>query len=113
MKFEQEIAAATAAILGDENAYRLLDESPSIGGSSTSNHIYPTQMTFMIGEKEDKKSGGDRAWREHRDEERWEQADEIRSESLGALLGNSVRSGRRSQGAESKDSGSMLLSPHW
>jgi len=52
MKFEREIAAATAAILGDENAYRLLDESPSIGGSSSSsNSIYPTQMTFMIGEK--------------------------------------------------------------
>jgi len=27
MKFEQEIAAATAALLGDENTYRLLDES--------------------------------------------------------------------------------------
>ena len=49
MKFEQEIAAATAALLGDENTYRLLDESPS------SDNVYPTQMTFMIGEKEDKR----------------------------------------------------------
>jgi len=54
MKFEQEIAAATTALLGDENTYRFLDESPSIS-SSSSNHIYPTQMTFMIGEKEDKR----------------------------------------------------------
>jgi len=53
MKFEQEIAAATAALLGDENTYRLLDESPRI--SSSSSNVYTTQMTFMIGEKEDKR----------------------------------------------------------
>jgi len=50
MELEQEIAAATAALLDDGNTYRLLDESPTSVSS-----IYPTQMTFMIGEKEDKR----------------------------------------------------------
>jgi len=52
MELEQEIAAATAVLLGDENTYRLLDESPTSGSVSS---VYPTQMTFMNGEKEDKR----------------------------------------------------------
>ena len=61
MELEQEIAAATAALLDDTNTYRLLDESPSIVAvdgsisSNSSSSIYPAQMMFMIGEKEDKK----------------------------------------------------------
>jgi len=52
MELEQEIAAATAALLGDESTYRLLDESPTSGSVGS---VYPTQMTFMIGEKKDKR----------------------------------------------------------
>jgi len=52
MELEQEIAAATAALLDDTNTYRLLDESPT---SSSVSSVYPTQMTFMTGEKEDKR----------------------------------------------------------
>ena len=98
MELEQEITAATAALLGDESTYRLLDESTTSGSVGS---IYPTQMTFMIG-----------AWRDHRDEERSTQADEIHTESLGTLLGNSTISGRKRQGTELEDSRSGLSSSH-
>jgi len=52
MELIQEIAAATAALLGDESTYHLMDKSPTSGSVGS---VYPTQMTFVIGEKVDKR----------------------------------------------------------
>jgi len=54
MELEQEIAAATAALclLRDESTYQLIDKSPTSGSVGS---VYPTQTTFMIGEKEDRR----------------------------------------------------------